>query len=290
MIETNRYVDHLAGIIPIAGQPLDLNMPWHDSLMPIHNNYHAIERAVHTAATAGCNTIWIVMYRESQPIIRQKLGEWIYDPESVWQNPYPWLQVKQVPIYYVSINTLDRKRRDSLAWSCLYGAKAASRTCLKVSKWILPKRFLVISPYSIVPEKQIQQCRKLLRGKHDIAFRFEGSTFKDNNYAPFTFSDSVYKECSIHFRDKYSGNETKKTFADIFEPVNLDKYAKVDIDWMYRIDDWDSYAKFISSEHNKLCKRPKYMVTHKWFNFVKDTGEGLTEEQIAAIGTLEAPE
>lgn len=290
MIETNSHVDHLAGIIPIAGRPLDLNMPWHDSLMPIHKNYHAIERAVHTAAMAGCNTIWIVMYRESQPIIRQKLGEWIYDPESVWKNPYPWLQVKQIPIYYVCINALDRKRRDSLAWSALYGAKAASRTCLKVSKWIMPKKFLIISPYAIVPEDEIKQCRSLLRGKHNIAFRYQGLTFKDNNYAPFTFSQEVYAECSKYFKQKYTGDETRKTFAEIFEPVNLDTYAKVDISWLYRIDDWDQYCKFISSEHNKLCRRPKYMVTHKWFNFVKDTGENLTAEQIAAIDSLEAPE
>ena len=26
---------HLAGIVPVAGQPLDFNMPWHDCLMPI---------------------------------------------------------------------------------------------------------------------------------------------------------------------------------------------------------------------------------------------------------------
>ena len=37
----------LAGIIPVAVQPLDYNFPWHDSLMPIRNDYLAVERSVY---------------------------------------------------------------------------------------------------------------------------------------------------------------------------------------------------------------------------------------------------
>ena len=51
---------HLAGIIPVAGQPLEFNMPWHDSLMPIAPDYLALERSVVECAYAGCETIWIV--------------------------------------------------------------------------------------------------------------------------------------------------------------------------------------------------------------------------------------
>lgn len=271
MIETNKDVDHLAGIIPIAGQPLGFNMPWHDSLMPIHENYHAIERAVNTAAVAGCNTIWIVMYRESQPIIRKKLGEWVYDPESTWKNPWPWLQLKRVPVYYVSINAVDRKRRDSIAWSCLYGAKVASHTCKKISKWILPKRFLVVNPYGVISEEQMKNCRRDLRGSQEIVFNWDGKNFKDNLYTPFTFSQKQYEECRIYFRDRYSGDETMRHFKEIFKPLSLEKYKSIDADWFYNIDDWNSYSNFIRSEHNKLCERPKYLVTHKWWGLVKDT-------------------
>ena len=30
---------HLAGIVPIAGQKLDFDFPWHDCLQPINKNY-----------------------------------------------------------------------------------------------------------------------------------------------------------------------------------------------------------------------------------------------------------
>ena len=40
MIDSN-----LAGIIPISGQKrVDYDFPWHDCLMPIGNNYYAIQQ------------------------------------------------------------------------------------------------------------------------------------------------------------------------------------------------------------------------------------------------------
>ena len=51
---------HLAGIIPVAGQPLDFDMPYPDVLLPVYRDYTIIEAAVVEAAHAGCDTIWIV--------------------------------------------------------------------------------------------------------------------------------------------------------------------------------------------------------------------------------------
>ena len=43
----------MAGIIPISGQPLEFNMPWHDCLMPLAPDYLLIDRAVAECAYAG---------------------------------------------------------------------------------------------------------------------------------------------------------------------------------------------------------------------------------------------
>ena len=48
----NLHSFHLAGIVPAAGQKLDFNFPWHDSLQPIGSNYLAVERAVLECAYA----------------------------------------------------------------------------------------------------------------------------------------------------------------------------------------------------------------------------------------------
>ena len=83
---SNEFVDlnsfHLAGIIPIAGQPLDFEFPWHDCMTPIAANFLAIERAVLECATAGCETIWIVCPSDMQPLLKYRLGEMVQDP--VW--------------------------------------------------------------------------------------------------------------------------------------------------------------------------------------------------------------
>ena len=51
------YSFHLAGIVPVAGQDLGFGFPWHDSLMPIAQDYLAVEHAVLSCAYAGCETI-----------------------------------------------------------------------------------------------------------------------------------------------------------------------------------------------------------------------------------------
>ncbi len=270
MIETNSSSTHLAGIIPVAGLPLEFNMPWHDCLMPINKDYHAIERAVSDAACAGCNTIWIVLHRETQPIIKKKVGEWVYDPTTTWIAPKTYWNKREIPIYYVGINPRDRNRRDSMAWSSLYGAKVASYVSKKISKWILPKKFLVISPYSVVDQKKLDDSRELLKGDNNIMFTHNGKSFIDNEYLPFTFTQEEYEKCRVNFREIYSGDDRHLNFNDIYKPIDLNTYTKIDSDWHYNISTWEGYRRFLGSEHNKIFTRPKYLVTHEWWGFIKD--------------------
>jgi len=261
---------HLAGIIPVAGLPLDFNMPWNDALMPVNQDYLALERAVHTAALAGCNTIWIITYRETQPLIRKKLGEWIHDPETIWKGSNVYFNKVEIPIYYVSISPKDRERRDSLAWSVLYGAKVAAYVSSKISKWVKPRKFLAISPYGVIDDDIIKSSRDLFRQDQNIYFSYENKSVLDNEHLPFSFSEKEYDSCQRLFKQNYTGDEREKTFADIFSPLDLNSFLKKDANWFYNISSWNGYANFIGSEHNKLCQRPKHMVLHKWWGFVKD--------------------
>lgn len=269
-METNDLSYHLASIIPVAGQPLDYNMPWNDALMPIHQDYHAVERAVHTAAMAGSNTIWVVLYRETQPIIKKKLSSWIYDPIHVWEKPYVFFNKREIPIYYVAISPKDRRRRDSFAYSILHGARVASYISLKISRWVVPKRFLVVSPYGVVDEESIRAARIDLKGKDKTRFAYDNKTFLDNEHIPFTFDAEDYKLCKDNFKKIFYNNSTNATVGEVFEPLKANVYRDLPLDWYYNISSWDGYSRFIGSQHNKTCTRPKYMVTHKWRGFVKD--------------------
>lgn len=270
MIETNIYSKHLAGIIPVASPPLDFNMPWADCLMPVHKNYFAIERAINTAALAGCNTIWIVLHKEAQPLIRKKIGEWIYDPETIWNPRNVFLNKVEIPIYYIAINPVDRNRRDSQAWSALYGAKVSSYVSMKISKWVIPKKFFVVSPYGVIDDQIIKTSRASLMKDKNVCFSYNSKTFLDNTHLPFTFTQEEYKICSADFKQKYTGDETKKTFFEIFEKIDINQYETHSPEWFYNISNWDSYSKFLGSEHVNLCTRPKYMVKHEWYGLIKD--------------------
>lgn len=269
-METNSYSHHIAGIIPVAGQPLDYNMPWHDSLMPIHQDYHAVERAVHSAAMAGCQTIWVVLHREAQPLIKKKITSWVYDPIHIWEGTNPFMNKKEIPVYYVAINPKDRKRKDSQAWSVLYGAKIASYISLKISRWVVPKRFLVISPYGVTCEESLRRSRLDIKSTQNVLFTYNNKTFLDNEHLPFTFDAEQYKLCKEHFRLNYKGDDTNKSFKDLFSVINAQSYRNIAVDYHYNISNWDGYRAFLASEHNKLCERPKYLVKHKWHGFVPD--------------------
>lgn len=266
--------NHLAGIIPVAGQPLEFNFPWHDCLMPVGQDYHAIEWAVHTAALAGCDTIWIVLDRAAAPIIRKKLGEWVYDPEYVWKKPGPFKLKREIPIYYIPIKTKDKGRRDSNAWSALYAGKAVTAVCNRISKWACPDRYFVVSPYGIVDDQIIKINREQIRSGQPIAYSYNGKTFKDNTYLPFVMTEKERKICHEFCRVNNTGKDADKDWNYVFSAADIQKYDQLNPNWYHNISNWQGYADLIGSNR---CVRPKYMVTHKWYGLVKVKTEYLPD-------------
>ena len=155
-------VDHLAGIVPIVGPKLDFRFPWHDCLIPVNKNYLAVEAAVFNCAVAGCDTIWIVADESMNPVLRKRIGPAIIDPYSyrkIDQNK----KIKYVPIFYVPVHPKDKKKRNSLGWSTLYGAYMARYVTKFMSRWFRPYRFFVSFPYGMVNPRELGRKRDLIR-------------------------------------------------------------------------------------------------------------------------------
>lgn len=254
---------HVVGIVPIAGLPLEYNFPWHDCLMPVGADYHAVERAIHTCALAGVSTIWLVMHRESQPLLRRKIGEWIYDPEFVWVfNSF--FKKREIPIYYIPIKPRDRGRRDSHAWSSLYGGKIANYVSSKISKWVKPTKFLVVSPYGVISDETAISLRESLKEKGNLYIANGDSNFQTDGHMPFTYTQDIWKKCFDWCRENYIYDDAGRKWGEVFSSVDLTTYTRVDAKWAYDISNWEGYRKFMASEHAKECVRPKYMVSHRW--------------------------
>ena len=280
MIESgpqNQKSFHLAGVVPIAGQPLDFNFPWHDSLMPIGEEYLALERAVVECAAAGCETIWIVCHKDTQALVRHRLGEWVYDPVSLKRGPYSSEEEKQIPIFYVPIHPKDRDKRDCLGWSVLYGALTSYHISRKLSKWVVPDKFYVAFPYGVYSPDILRTHRKKISSSGTFHLTHEGKSVKDGEYLGFTFDGEDFKKCRSSVREQATatydteGNKLplEKRYSArhfsldiVFKSVIMEEENAVELPWYHRVDSWKDYRNFLSSEETVI--KPERMEYNEW--------------------------
>ncbi len=281
---------HLAGVIPVASQPMDYNFPWHDSCMPISQNYLAIEKAAVECAYAGCETIWIICNDDMQPLIRYRLGDYINDP--VWNSRNkdyrPSESKKQIPIFYVPVHPKDRDKRDCLSWSVLYGAISSYNISKQLSSWVIPDRYYVAFPYGVYPVEFLRQHRDVISSGKSFTLVYEGESVKENKYLGFTFTNDDLVLLRRALRDKATGLYAPTQGTDypreklplderysarffnldeVFGPLNFDNSYLIDVEWYHGIDSWDNYCNFLSSKESKEIQRPpKNILSYHEFN------------------------
>lgn len=276
----------IAGIIPVAGQKLDFNMPWHDALMAIGQDYLAVERSVVECANAGCSSIWIVCNDDMQPLIRYRLGEMVQDP--VWvvrQYEYNKKDFQRpIQIHYVPISARDVNKRDCLSWSVLYGAKTAHKICGGLSKALVPDKFYVSWPYGYYAPTFVRKHRGHISSKRNFFLSFNGKTVVDGEYLGFTFDydtlnelkDQVVVKSTGLWRDPSTRKDrlpiderfSYKNFKveDVFGDLSVENNDKIELHNYWRIDSWESYCEYIS-EYGSKAKRPsEFILKYKEWN------------------------
>jgi len=279
---------HLAGIVPVAGQPLDFECPWHDCMMPIAPNYLAVERAVIECAWAGCETIWVVCNDDMAPLIRHRLGDYVFDPVSMGRKYglKPTDERKPITIYYTPIHPKDRYKRDCLAWSVLYGAKVAFDVSTQISRWVAPDRYYVAFPYGVYEPDVLRQYRKEISSRRDFFLTYQDKTVRENEYLGFTFEAEAYRDYIKVVRsgtgDKVPGQPAnafpterlplhKKWSArffsldKVFESAKVEKAVTTEVEWYHKIDSWETYRKFAGSG-DKIYRPAKCIMSYKEWN------------------------
>ena len=275
---------HLVGIVPVAGQKLEFNFPWHDSLQPIANNYLAVEHAVAECAYAGCRTVWIVCHDDMQPLIKHRIGQYMRDPVYIKKGhfaKFPKQHYKDIPVFYVPIHPDDRDKRDCLAWSVIHGAYIADWVSRGLSNWLAPRKFFVSFPYGVNNFKDILKHRKEITTDNRNVFSFEGKTIEDGLFLPFTFNMEDLKKFKQRVRAKevrtHRVDETSEmknryglvrlpseerytgrflSLEDVFCFGDLKEEEIYTVDWYYDISTWEGFCEYISSSHSKEIKRP----------------------------------
>jgi len=274
---------HLAGIVPVAGQKLDFDFPWHDCLQPIGKNYLAIERAVWECVCAGCETIWIVCHDDMQPLVRYRLGDYAQDPKryNLPRKSFPVEHERVIPIYYVPVHPRDRDRRDCLSWSVLYGALTSYWLSRRISKWVIPDKYYVAFPYGIYDPELLLPLRKKISNKKPFYVSHENKSVKDDEYLGFTFDAEDFKHSRQIIRKEGTGRRTGYnnshdipveerwsarffTLDKVFRDVIMEDAVTLALPWYHNIGDWDGLRNYLGSE-NKLDRPPSDMLGyHEW--------------------------
>jgi hypothetical protein len=287
LLSKTKNIQHLAGIVPVAGQPIGYGFPWHDSMIPIAQNYLAVENAIYECAIAGCESIWVVCHSGLEPLLRHRLGDYITDPSSI-ENMSPIAKRRDISIFYVPVNPNDKNKRDSLGWSVLYGADSAFRIAAFLSKWIIPERYYCAFPYGITDTHFIRSQRMKISGDKKVIFHHKNLTVKDGLHISFTFDANDYKKCrdivkqrtfdSWRFDEAYKDtNNDKKNYTrfysiqQVFSALDLENSLMIELPWFYDISSWDNYRAFMSSdESSKICKKERFFINQKRRKFATD--------------------
>lgn len=278
---------HLAGIVPVAALPLDFKMPWHDALIPIAPDYLAVERAIYECAMAGCETIWVVCHRETTPLIRHRLGDFIYDPVTNFAvlrhfRARAEQHLKRVPIYYLPIHPKDRGVRDGLTWSIIYGYKKSYHISRMFSRWATPSKYYVSFPHGIYSPFSLKQLRPFISSKTSVFLKTpEGKSAKDGALVGFSFDNweySTYRQSFLaaetrmwkHARwingglvgeklppeERFNGD--KIPVSTFLEKADITEENSFQLNWHYDISSWDNYCKYLSSPERERIKRPRF--------------------------------
>lgn len=277
------YSFHLAGVVPVAGKDLGFGFPWHDSLMPIAQDYLAVEHAVLTCAYAGCETIWVVCHNDMQPLIRHRLGEWVFDPTSLGKGYHQDIVKREIPIFYVPIHPKDKHKKDCLAWSALYGAQSAHFLGKNISKWIMPDKYFVSFPYGIVPLDFIRTIRKKISHQKKMCLTYNDQNIKTGAFLPFTFDAEDYKRCRdiIKHETTYSFDKegkriplTERYSARWFSVEQVFKGYEIEQEfetpWYHCVSSWDKLMKFYASDEAKTLDKPPNMRYYEFNPIGKD--------------------
>ncbi len=278
----NKNDFNLAGIIPVAGQPLDYNFPWHDSLAPVGHNYLAVEKAVFDCAVAGCNTIWLVCPKEMQPLIRYRLGDYILDPIKYFNGAKFGSRPRrsELPIYYCPIEPKDVDRRDCLSWSVITGAQYAYRLARKIGRWVTPDRYFVSFPYGMFSSYFLNDMRTNIRSNEPFYATYNEKGFKEGLYLPFTFTPEDFLKCRRKFRkNETRGNDSNTnplpvaerytgrffTHDFVFSEVYTEEPHTIEVPWYYDISNWQGLKTWLGSEH-KLDKPKDFILSYNEWN------------------------
>ena len=262
---------------------------WHDSLMPIGANYTALEKAIFECACAGCESIWITVNDSWAPLIKERIGDYIFDP--VWYyrkyDVNPRDGRKLIPIFVVPHMTKYRGRRDSLGWGILNSAIFAKSTFGHLSDYATPNMFYAAFIFGAYNPRELVSERSVISSTNKFFLTHKGKSIKDGARLGFTFSWEEVKKINAYISSEGTGewkaigkfvkgdrsawserlpveerySARNFTLDEVFTTLEFENAHSLEVSWFYDISSWEGYKKFMGSEN--FLKRPAVLTGAK---------------------------
>jgi len=233
---------HIAGIVPVSKIDSDFDLFLHPCVMPLDNGFYAIQRSIIECAYAGCKTIWIVCDDSVAPLIKKICGDFVQDPIAITNSKYktfPQENLKSIPIFYVPLS-YKNQNKEGIGMSVLDGITASFLVSDKISKWVIPQRYYVSSPYGVYDPYCIKEQRDQILINDSFLLTCNDKSIFTNDHLGFSISPKQFKHCNYLF--KRMDVKTKFNLDIIFgNDIMRENMGTGSVDCYYNIKDWEGY-------------------------------------------------
>jgi len=220
-----------------------------------------------------------------QPLIRHRLGDYVQDP--VWVvRRHEFSKTdhqKLIPIYYVPIHPRDKKKRDCLSWSVLYGSWMAKKILGGLSQWLKPEKYYVSFPYGVYHPSILRKHRQKISSDQDFFLSYEGKTVINGEYLGFTLNETAVRRLNKEIKIKSTGlyRDEERTerlsleerfsyrffsVGEVFNSLDLKDCYIHDINFYWNIDCWEKYCDYIKDGQHKFRRPSEYILKYKEWN------------------------
>lgn len=247
MVERNETTlsKHIAGIIPVSKVDSDVDMFFHPSLLPIANNFYAIQRSIVECSYVGCKTIWIVCDESTAPLLKSICGEFVLNLAQHERSKYtnfPSENRTSIPIFYVPLS-YKNMNKEGIGVSVMEGVNASFTVSDKMSKWLTPYRYYVSFPYGVY-NPRINEARSLIKGNESFFYTYEGHSALTGESTGFSFSVRQFKHCSYLFK-KINVKE-QYTLDTVFgNDIMYENSCSIELEKYHNISRWDGYRSMM---------------------------------------------
>ena len=237
---------HIAGIVPVSKVQSDIDLVLHPSMLPIANNYYAVQRSIAECSYLGCKTIWVVCDESVAPILKKVCGDFVLNLAQHERAKYAKFSSdlkRHIPVYYVPLS-YKHMNKEGIGTSVMEGVYASYTVSDKISKWVIPHRYYVSMPYGVYYPRNVE-VRSLVKNSESMFLTYNGKSARTGAHLGFSFSARQFKHCSYLFkRMNTKGNYTlDKVFGD---DIMIENSKTHELDYYYDISTWGGYQEMMT--------------------------------------------